>query len=342
MNEFSKSQRWKTVFNDLNIIILLIAALGVFIILSFSLERFLTPSNFQSMAFQIPEFGFLAIAMAICLISGGIDLSIVAIANLSNVIGGYIILGMVNNGGNAWLAIIIAFSITLIIATFLGLLNGFLVSKVHIFPILATLSTMIFYNGVTMAITEGTTVTGFPTQFSEISIFKLFGIPIFFILFIIGVLVISIILSKTYFGKSLYLYGENNVVALFSGMKVNAIIMKTYALSGFLSGVGGLIMVARVNSARVGYGDSYILQALLVCVLGGLSFAGGKGKIIGVFLGILVLQMLQSGFTLLGMEPYFKNFIWGIVLIGVMILNYYFENIRRKMSLNKSLSKNNV
>jgi simple sugar transport system permease protein len=321
---------------DVNVIILAGATVAVLLVLSLVIgNKFFSVKNFRSMAFQIPEFGFMAFGMALCILAGGIDLSIVSIANLSSIPAGYLILGITNRGGNITLAIILAFLLALVIATLCGLLNGLLIAKAHIFPILTTLSTMIFYSGMAMAITSGNTVIGFPEAFSEVGIFSLWGIPFFFIVFVAATVIITLIMAGTFFGKSVYLYGENKTAALFSGMKTSSIIIKTYTLSGFLSGIGGLILMSRVNSARVGYGETYLLQALLVCVLGGLSVSGGKGKIVGVFLGILVLQMLQSGFTLLGLEPYLKNFIWGVVLIGVMIAIYYVEKNRMKIKLPK-------
>lgn len=340
MNQFSKFRNRIGQFKDINVVILAIATIAVFLVLSLSIgEKFFAIGNFQSMAFQIPEFGFMAFGMALCILAGGIDLSIVSIANLSSVLAGLIILNLSAKSDNVWLIILLAFVVALVVATLCGLLNGLLISKAYIFPILATLCTMIFYDGVTMAITAGNTIIGFPEQFSEIAIHKVAGIPAAFLVFVVAMIIISLILSNTFFGRNIYLYGENKIVALFSGMKTNSIIIKTYMISGLLSGIGGLIMMSRVNSARVGYGESYILQALLVCVLGGLSVVGGKGKIVGVFLGILVLQMLQSGFTLLGMEPYLKNFIWGAVLIGVMIANYYVDKNRRKLRVPKTGTK---
>ncbi len=319
---------------DVNVMVLAGANIAVLLVFSLVIgDKFFSVRNFQSMAFQVPEFGFMAFGMALCILSGGIDLSIVSIANLSSILAGYLILGIARSGGNATLAMLVAFLVALAVATLCGLLNGLLIAKAHILPILTTLSTMIFYAGVAMAITSGNTVIGFPDEFSEVGIFKLWGVPAVFIVFVAGTIILLLILALTSFGKTVYLHGENQTAALFSGMKTHSIIIRTYMVSGFLSGIGGLMLMCRVNSTRVGYGETYLLQALLVCVLGGLSVSGGKGKIAGVFLGILVLQILQSGFTLLGLEPYLKNFIWGVVLIGVMIAIYYVDKNRKRVRL---------
>jgi simple sugar transport system permease protein len=325
---------------DINVIILAITAVAVLLVLSLTIgNKFFSVNNFSSMAFQVPEFGLMSFGMVLCMLSGGIDLSIVSVANLSSILAGYVLLGISNNGGDVTLAILLAFAVALVVATLCGLLNGLIISKLSIFPILATLSTMIFYDGVAMAVTSGSTVVGFPEKFAEVAIAKVGGVPVVFIIFVVVAIILSLILGRTLFGKNIYLYGENKTVALFSGMRTHSHIVKTYTVSGFLAGIGGLMMMARVNSAKVGYGSSYLLQAILVCVLGGLNPDGGRGRLSGVVLGILVLQMLQSGFTLLGFEPYLKNFIWGVVLIGVMIANYYVEKRRKTVKVPKLENK---
>jgi simple sugar transport system permease protein len=315
---------------DPNTKVLTGTAVVVFLVLSATLDRFLTLRNIRSMFFQLPEFAFMAFGMALCMLAGGIDLSIVSIANLSSVLAGYTLLGIVNRGGNAWFAIAVGFLVALVAAALCGLFNGLLVARTHIVPMLATLSTMLFYTGITHGITLGRTVTGFPLEFAEIGIFAVWGVPFYFVVLIAVTVLLSFVLEATFFGKSVYLYGGNKTAALFSGMRIDSVVLKVYTLSGFLSGVGGLAMMSRVNSARVGYGEGYVLQALLVCVLGGISVAGGEGRIVGVFLGILILQMLQSAFSLLGLAPYYRNFIWGLTLICVMIANYYLDIKRRR------------
>jgi simple sugar transport system permease protein len=294
-------------------------------------DLFYTARNFSSMAFQMPEFGFMALAMAVAMFSGGIDLSIVSNATLSSIIGGYLMLHLVSTGWTHGAAIALAILLMLLISTGLGFLNGIIIANTHIVPLLATLATLIFYKGIATAITTGSAVSGFPEVFAEIGQASVFDvIPVSFFLFFVVACVLTFVVTRTNFGKKLFLYGENHTVALFSGLNTKVILYKTYTLAGLLTGIGGVFMTMRVNSAKVGFGESYELQAILVCVLGGVSAAGGKGRVIGVVLGVIVLQLLQSGFNLIGLPQYFKNFIWGAALIGVMIANYYIEKNRLK------------
>ncbi|MDR2162334.1 MAG: ABC transporter permease [Clostridiales Family XIII bacterium] len=283
------------------------------------------------MAFQAPEFGFMALAMAVTMFSGGIDLSIVSNATLAVILGGYLMLHLVASGMDSGIAVALSILLMLAVSTGLGFVNGIIIANTHIVPLLATLATLIFYKGIATAITTGSAVSGFPDIFPEIGQTSIMEVvPLSFLLFFVAAAVLTFVVRKTNFGKKLFLYGENHTVSLFSGLNTKAIIYKTYTLAGFLTGVGGVFMTMRVNSAKVGFGESYELQAILVCVLGGVSAAGGKGRIIGVVLGVIVLQLLQSGFNLIGLPQHFKNFIWGAVLIGVMVANYYIEKNRLK------------
>lgn len=313
-----------------NMTIMVIMFVGIFAALSLALGKtFLSANNFVSMASQIPEFGFLAFGIAVCMIGGGTDMSIVANANLATIVCANVMKKMAETG-NVTTAIVVGMALGLLVSILCGALNGFLISCCKINALMATMGTMLFYSGIGMVITKGKTVSGLPYEFMDISLIKFLGIPLFFWILLVGAAILIFVLSYTTYGKRLYLYGTNRTVYLFSGAKVGSLMMVTFTLGGFLSGIGGLLMLCRVCSASPSFGETYLLQAILVCALGGISALGGRGKIAGVLLGLGVLQMLQSGFTLLGFEQYYKNFIWGIVLIIVLIANYYIEAMTKK------------
>lgn len=291
-------------------------------------EKFFSFDNFQSMGYQIPEFAFLALAMSITMITGGIDLSVVANANLAGIMAGYVLTGVVfgpESGMSELTLVTIAIAVALIVATLGGAFNGLLISKLSIPPILATLGTMIFYNGISTAITEGKGVVGFPDLFLSLGTSAPLGIPLVFYIFLIVFAIVAFILRSTPFGQSIYLYGENRIASLFSGIKNENIVVKTYALAGFLAGVAAIIMISRVNSAKYNYGDSYLLQAILVAILGGINPNGGRGRVTNVIIGILILQGLQSAFTLFAFSPYARRMIFGFMLLLVMMLNYFLD-----------------
>lgn len=315
---------------DPHVAVLTIITFGVFVVLGIFLRgQFFSMRNFQSMAYQFPEFGFLALAMTIAMIAGGIDLSVIANANLSGIVAAFILTTMISaEMGSPRVAMYIglAISAALLVALICGLINGMLIAFVGIPPILATLGTMTFYTGIGMAFTEGVGIVGFPEKFLFIGAGKIGTLPIPLILFAIIALLLSVILNKTAFGQSLYLFGANPIATLFSGIQNTRVTLKAYAISGLLAGCSSIIMISRVNSAKVGYGDTYLLQAILVAVLGGVNPYGGRGKVVGVVMGIIMLQSLQNAFTLFMFTPYAKRLIWGLMLLLVMIIN--FINVR--------------
>ncbi len=315
---------------DAHLAVLAAITLGVFVVLGIFLQgQFFSLRNFQSMAYQFPEFGCFALAMTIAMISGGIDLSVIANANLSGIVAAFILTKTITpetSGFGSILLIILAILAALTVSSLCGLVNGALIAFVGIPAILATLGTMTFYTGIGMAVTQGVGVVGFPEQFLAIGSGKIGLLPFPLLIFAAAVIIVSLILNKTVFGQSVYLFGANPIATLFSGIHNTSVTLKAYLLSGLLAGCSSIIMISRVNSAKVGYGDTYLLQAILVAVLGGVNPVGGQGKVSGVLMGIMILQSLQNAFTLFMFTPYAKRLIWGLMLLLVMII--HFINLR--------------
>ncbi len=297
--------------------------LVVVLIMSIAMpSKFLTGMNIQSMASQFPEFGFLALAMMLAMITGGIDLSVVAVANFTGVVAAKILSAAVDNGTNAGLAIILAVLAILAVSVISGLVNGSLIAFLGVPPILATLGTQGLFMGLAIVLTEGHSVSGFPESFMVIGNGNVLGIPISFLLFIAAAFFVSVLLRRTQQGFSMFMIGSSPVVSRFSGVDNTKVLIKTYILTAMLAGLASIIMISRANSMRPGYGTAYVLQAILVVVLGGVDPDGGFGNIPGVVMGIFILQITQSGLNILAFSPFFKKFMWGFALLLVMVLNY--------------------
>ncbi|NPV51995.1 MAG: ABC transporter permease [Firmicutes bacterium] len=321
-NIFSLTRR------DGNLRRLLLITVIIFISMSvLSPKLFLTLRNFTSMSFQFPELGILAMAMMVTMLTGGIDLSAVGIANLSGIIAALILTSDSVTGafGNSAIAtiILLAIIVSAIMGVVCGLLNGLCISKIGITPILATLGSMQIFTGIAIVITRGSAIYGFPDQFSFVGNGNIWIFPMPLIIFVILSALFAIMLNKTTFGRKLYMMGSNPVAAVFSGINNTQMLIRTYILSGFLSAMAGIVMIARTNSAKADYGTSYVLQAILVVVLGGVNPSGGFGTVSGLVLAMLCLQFLSSGFNMLHFSNFFKEFVWGAVLVAVMVLNYY-------------------
>ncbi len=279
------------------------------------------PDSLQSTAFQIPFLGILTLAQMVAMITGGIDLSIISNVNLSGIVGAM----LMKNGYPVWMAILSSMAV----ATAVGSLNGVLVSSISMPPIIATLGTMILIKGVSLILTKGYVIAGFPDEFVFIGNGTVLGVPVPFLIFLGVLIYVSIVLRRTTFGITLYMMGSNPVATEFSGVSVKRSLFKTYLMVGVLSGVASIVMVSRFNAAQAGYGESYLLLTVLACVLGGVDPAGGSGKVLDLFVAITVLQFVATGFNLMRLSAHLSNALWGIILILVITLTRF---LRRKTS----------
>lgn len=325
---------------DNAILRLLLIAIIIFVAFSLFLPgKFLTIRNMQSMAVQFPEFGILAIAIMVTMLSGGIDLSVVGAANLSAIFAALV---MTRLGGaeGAMLAPAVAIPLAMIAALVVGglcgLFNGYCVSRIGITPILATLGTGSLYTGLSYVITGGPAIT--TTQLAVLGNSAIGGVPIPVIIFLVLIALFALILNKTTYGFNVYMLGTNPTAARFSGINSDKVLMQTYLLAGLLAAVAGIVFVARTNSAKPDFGGSFILLTVLIAILGGVSYTGGVGSVGGLVLAILCLQFLSTGLNMLMLQLsgsssaiFFRQFAWGALLLIVMVVDYYSEQRRQRV-----------
>ena len=246
---------------------------------------FLSSNNFTAIAFQIPELGLFSLAMMISMITGGINLSIISTANLSGVIMALMMTRLIpeDTGSATSLALILGIIlIGLMVSLILGAFNGILIAYVELSPVLATIGTMILYEGITLSITKGYVVSGCPDAFVSLGNSLFLGIPIPLYIFTAAVMVLHQIIKGKPFGRYLFLIGSNIKAVEYSGINVRKVLVKTYMLSSLYAGIASVIMLARLNSANARYGASYMLLAVLISVLGGTDPNGGFGKVSGL------------------------------------------------------------
>lgn len=272
--------------------------------------QFLSPLNIQSIGFALPEIGLLALAMTVAMASGGIDLSLVAIANLSAI--GVALVGTMTLGPGA--GTLVAILVALLVGTLCGLLNGVLVAFVNIRPILATLATGQLFAGIGIVVTGGKALYSIPAPILDLGIVTFAFVPVVVLLFVAGAAVVWFVMNRTGFGLRAILFGSNETAARFTGFNVPRIQLQTYALVGAVSGLAGILIAARAASASASFGGSYIMLAITIAVLGGTDPTGGKIRIGGVILAGLLLQMVSNGFNLLQLSPYLYQIVQGIIL----------------------------
>jgi simple sugar transport system permease protein len=303
-----------TLKNDDNLMLVFILIL-VTILVSIIKPSFLSLGTLESMAYQLPEIGLLTLAMMVTMIAGGINLSVIASANLSGIIMALIMTNFIPKGAENTIIVILAMIAGITISIVIGFFNGVIISTFKIPAILVTLGTQMLVNGICLVITKGSIISGFPRFFKNIGNGKLLGIPTPIILFIIGLIVLAIILRRTSLGAGIYLYGSNNIATIFSGVNDKALIIKTYTLSGFFVGLAAIILTSRFNSAATGYAETFLMQAILAAVLGGTNPNGGGGKISGIILSLIIIQVVASGLNILKVSSYLTTALYGIILL---------------------------
>ena len=318
-----------------NLRLLVLLALLVVVFWAVIGPKVLAPPTLQSMAFQMPELGILSLAMMVTLLSGGLDLSIIATADLCALTIAFVLTVHPDAAGPAfvlWQVLAVAAGIAVALA--IGLLNGLVIAYVGVSPILVTLGTMTLVRGAAVGMTHGNVLSGFPPWLLYIGNGTPLGIPAPLIVFALIAVPVAVMLTRSPFGIAIAMIGSNERATRFSGVDTRRVLLKVYLLSALLSAAAALVMMARFNSANADYGQSFLLVTILAAVLGGVDPMGGFGKVSGVVLALIVLQFISSAFNLLGISEFLTLAIWGGVLVaaaGVPMLRGALSGVRRQL-----------
>lgn len=304
-----------------------IAFVAVMLIFGLVADNFISQATFGSVAFQLPELGLLTLAMLLPLLTGGINLSITFAANLSGLAAAWVLqaYGGVDAPAGAFLLACLA---ALATGAAAGLMTGLAIAFTRAHPILVTLSMMIFLRGLGEFLTRGGDVSGFPGYMAPIGHGSVLGLPIPLLIFIVCVAVWHVLLTRSKLGFGLLMIGSNMEAAQYSGLNTRKIVVLVYTLSGIMCAVAGIIMLARFNSVRVGHGESYLLITVLAAFLGGVNPFGGFGRVLPVFVALIVLQLLSSGLNLMGANQHLATALWGVLMIVVMAARTLASNYR--------------
>lgn len=294
----------------------------LFIGFSISNPRFLSSNNLFTIARQVSMLGIASIGMTFVILIAGIDLSVGSVITFVNIITAYF---MVKMGFGMVPAVILS----LIVATLVGMLNGFLISTIGISAIIATFTTQIVFRGASYLISGGTPIYGFDERFKVIGQGYLGPVPVPVIIMILCFALGSFILNKSYFGRYFYAVGGNEEASKLSGIRVNYTKYLVYALSGLFAGLAGVVMLSRTNSAQPTAGLGYEFDVITCVVLGGVSISGGFGKMSNVVAGVLIIGILTNGMVLLNVSTYMQMVVKGIVLA----LAVGFDSIQKKRAL---------
>ncbi len=277
---------------------------------------FWSSANFQSIASQMPILGVLALAMAVTILTGGINLSIIATMNACGLVMAWVATHY--PPGISTMLLVLAAGLAMAIV--IGSVIGFLIAVVRVSPILATLGIMTLLKGINILISKGSSISNFPDTILVINSTNILGVPLPLLVFLAVVAVLWVILEKSAFGRTIYLIGSNEQATHYSGINTRRTLIWVYILSSVLCVIAALLMMSKLNSAKASYGESYLLVSILAAVLGGVNPDGGFGKVFGMVMALILLQMLESGLNILGVSSYITMALWGSLLLAFIFL----------------------
>lgn len=313
-----------------------IAALLILcIILTIASDKFLSYNNIMSILKQTTFTALCSAGMLLCLITAGIDLSVGANAIFcACMVGMLVSKGMTNP--------VILIITPLIAGTAIGLINGLLLTRLHLpHPFVSTLGMKNFLWGAGLLVTGSQMVSGFPDSVMWLGTATVGGFPIGYIVVIVIYVIMHVLLTRTALGRSIYCAGGNPEATRLSGINSANVLTFCYTVSGFMAGIAGIVSIGRsgtCNGANAIQPDD--TDAIAACVIGGASFMGGKGTMLGTTIGALVIATLRNGFTLLAISSAVQNMVLGLVIIAAVLLDVYREamsaSARRKEAASKA------
>ncbi|MGO9422158.1 ABC transporter permease [Roseiarcus sp.] len=284
------------------ILILALIGLGAFN------NRFLTVDNLLNQGRLMTEIGLIALPMTFIIITGGIDLSVGATVGLSAVMLGY---SWKTFGFPMPLAIVFA----LFIGGLAGFVNGFVITRIKVPPLIMTIATLALYRGLAEGVSQAHSVRGYPEWFYVLGQGDIFGVPTQLLILIVLIVIAGVALDRTTFGRALYAIGSNETAARFSALNVDRTKLIIYTLSGLASGLAAVVLVSRVTTTRMDMGMGYELDVIAAVVLGGTSIFGGSGTIWGTVIGLVMIQLLKNGLALTGVKGDATIVVIGVALI---------------------------
>jgi ribose transport system permease protein len=290
----------------------IIACVLVFIAISADAATYTSVGNLQVMGRDLSQVGILAIGESLVILTGGIDLSVGALAGLAGILAAWF---NVNQGMPAPLAIVL----TLVVCAAVGFWHGSMVTRLNVPPFVITLVTYTVAQGLALAITSGSPINNLDPLFSNLSQYYIGEVPVPALFFVAAAAIAWFVLERTYVGRQIYAVGGNKEAARLAGIPTARRITATYVSSAVLAGVVGMLVIGRMNVADPSVGPGWELTAIAAAVVGGVSLFGGEGRIAGIAAGAILLELITNGLLALKVSPYDQQVVQGAVL-GVAIL----------------------
>jgi ribose transport system permease protein len=323
--QVERTTRWQRLATGSTTWIILILAAMIVVFAVAEPDSFATVNNARNLATNAAILLVIAVGMTFVIITAGIDLSVGSVLVFSGVVSAKAMNGL---GGNGWDVIAIGLLVALGCGLAWGVLNGLLITKAHVPSLIVTLGTLGMALGLAQIITGGVDVREVPARLViSIGVGRVFDqVP--WLVAIAGAvaIVFGIWLALTRFGRHTYAIGSNDEAARRAGINVDRHLIMVYGLSGTLAGLAGFMSLARFATTTIGGHSTDNLQAIAAVVLGGTSLFGGIGTVLGTVVGVFIPAVLENGFVITGVDPFWRDVAVGAVLIGAV----YLDQLRRR------------
>lgn len=310
----------------------LLILLGLVVLFTIIAPNFMTLNNLRLMLRQVSFVAITAVGLMFVMVSGGIDLSIG-----SQIIFTNIVLALMISTSDYGLGIspIIAIPICIAMGTFLGMTNGFLSNVLKIHPLIITLGTAMIYKGLGYIVAGGRNISGLPESLRFWGQGYIGSVPVPIIVMIIVALIGAFVLQKTYFGRHVFAMGGNQEAARLAGLNVNRMKLAVFAIGGLAGGITAVLLLSRVFNGQVTTGAGIEFDALTAALLGGVSFMGGEGTVLGLMTGVFIIGVLNNGMQLFGLQDFYQLLVKGVVLLAAVGFDTYQKKRRARETVEK-------
>jgi ribose/xylose/arabinose/galactoside ABC-type transport system permease subunit len=309
-DELNKGKNLKSLISEYFIFVIFIV---IVIGLTILKPSFITPSNLVNILKQASINGILAFGMMFVIISGGFDMSVGSTVAFSGILA-----AMLGQGNNP---LVLALGAALLAGLGVGLINGVGVAVGELPPFIMTLGTMTAVRGLALLASNGKPVIGMSEPYKAIAAGSIAGIPMLAVFLIIVIIICSFVLAKTVYGRRVYACGGNLQAAKVAGINTTAIRISTFAIAGFLAGLCGFLMTSRVTIGQPTAAESYEMDAITACVVGGVSMTGGVGKPWGVVVGTLLITVIANGLDILGVSSHWQKIVKGLIIVLAVLID---------------------
>ncbi|MDQ6438102.1 ABC transporter permease [Mesorhizobium sp. LHD-90] len=279
-------------------------------------EFFFTTFNLQNIMVQATVLGMIGLAVALPLLVAEIDLSLPANLGFSSAIGAL----AYSDLGLPW---VLAMLVGVAVATLIGFFNGLCITKLRMVSLIQTLSMMIILQGALLALTQGRTITNLPDGYVWIGQAAIGGWPVMPVIFILALIAVAVLLRNTVLGRSIYAVGGNPVASNSAGVRVDRVKIIAFTIAGFLAGVGGFLLASWQMAITSNQGSSYLLYAIAAPIIGGVSVFGGRGNVVGVLGGVLLLTVIQVGLAIISVPSFYVGMIGGLMIFIAVAIDAF-------------------